>query len=77
MHVFRLYIRTLALLGSEKTLAILLVFANIFLAAASFAEPVLFGWIIDLLTGAQKDGKTITWAALTPLTIAWVSFGLF
>jgi glucan exporter ATP-binding protein len=77
MHVFRLYIRTLALLGSEKKLAILLVFANIFLAAASFAEPVLFGWIIDLLTGAQKDGRTITWEALTPLTIAWVSFGLF
>ncbi len=77
MQVFRLYIRTLALLGTEKKLALLLVFANIFLAAASFAEPVLFGWIIDLLSNAQRDGKTVTWEALTPLTIAWVGFGLF
>lgn len=77
MQVFRLYIRTLGLLGSEVKLAIVLIFANIFLAAASFAEPILFGWIIDLLTTANKDGKTITWEALTPLTIAWVGFGLF
>lgn len=77
MHVFRLYMRTLGLLGPERPLALLLVFANIFLAAASFAEPVLFGWIIDLLTGAQKSGKTITWGELMPLTMAWVAFGLF
>ena len=77
MQVFRLYMRTLGLLGSEKRLAIILALSNLFLAASAFAEPVLFGWIIDLLTGAQKDGKPITWAALTPLTAAWAGFGLF
>lgn len=77
MQVFRLYIRTLGLLGSEARLAIILAAANLLLAASAFAEPVLFGWIIDLLTGAQKNGKAITWAELTPLTAVWAGFGLF
>ncbi len=77
MQVFHLYMRTLALLGSEARLAIILSLANLFLAASAFAEPVIFGWIIDLLTGSQKTGKPVTWADLTPLTLAWVGFGLF
>ena len=77
MQVFRLYIRTLGLLGSEVRLAIILSLANLLLAVAAFAEPILFGWIIDALTGAQKTGKRITWAELTPWTAWWVGFGLF
>ncbi len=77
MQVLRLYLRTLSLLGSEAKLAVVLALANLFLAAAAFAEPVLFGWIIDLLTGAQKNGRPVTWAELAPLTAWWVGFGLF
>ncbi len=77
MQVLRLYLRTIYLLGSEAKLAFVLALANLFLAAAAFAEPILFGWIIDLLTGAQKNGRPVTWAELAPLTAWWVGFGLF
>ena len=49
--------------------------ANVLLAAAQFAEPVLFGRIIDAMT--PKGGTTVTWASLTPLLGGWVGFGLF
>ncbi|WP_204309166.1 ABC transporter transmembrane domain-containing protein, partial [Klebsiella michiganensis] len=47
------------------------------LACIMFAEPILFGRIIDALSGAQAQGRTITWGELLPLVSAWVSFGLF
>jgi ATP-binding cassette subfamily B protein len=47
------------------------------LAAAQFAEPVLFGRIIDALVKGQGAGATPTFEALTPLLAAWVGFGLF
>ena len=40
-----------------------LAFANVALAAAQFAEPVLFGRIIDLLAGAQGQGRSLSWSA--------------
>ncbi|MBX9738855.1 MAG: glucan ABC transporter ATP-binding protein/ permease [Beijerinckiaceae bacterium] len=77
MNILRVYIRVLQQLGQEYRLAVILVFANLALALAQFAEPVLFGRIIDKLAGAQKDGATLRWEDLMPLVGAWVGFGLF
>lgn len=77
MNLVRLYTRVLSLLGPEARLGWFLALANVALAAAQFAEPVLFGKIIDALTGAQKGGAAVTFESLTPLLAAWVGFGLF
>jgi ATP-binding cassette subfamily B protein len=77
MKLIRLYGRVLALLGPEAGLGWLLAFANVALAAAQFAEPVLFGRIVDTLAGAQKDGSSLTFGSLVPLLAAWAGFGLF
>jgi glucan exporter ATP-binding protein len=70
MSLFRLYTRVLTLLGKEARLGLILAIANLLLAATQFAEPVLFGRIVDVLTG--KGG-----ASAWPLLAAWVGFGLF
>jgi ATP-binding cassette subfamily B protein len=77
MQLLRLYIRTLKLLGSEARLGWMLAFGNVLLAAAQFAEPVLFGRIIDAMAGAQAKNVAPAWADLGPLLGAWVGFGLF
>ncbi|HTO68185.1 MAG TPA: glucan ABC transporter ATP-binding protein/ permease [Bradyrhizobium sp.] len=70
MSLFRLYTRVLELLGKEARLGLILAIANLLLATTQFAEPVLFGRIVDVLTG-KGDGSA--W----PLLAAWVGFGLF
>jgi len=78
MGLIRLYIRVLGQLGSDLRLGALLSAANIGLAIAAFAEPILFGRIIDALTKGQAAGGTpVTFSALAPLILAWVAFGLF
>ncbi len=77
MDIFRLYGRVLALLGSESRLAWALALANMALASAQFAEPVLLGRIIDTLTGAQTRGELPSWSRLGVLLAAWAGFGLF
>jgi len=77
MKLIHLYGRVLALLGPEAGLGWLLALANIALAAAQFAEPVLFGRIVDTLASAQKAGSTLTFENLVPLLAAWAAFGLF
>jgi ATP-binding cassette subfamily B protein len=77
MSFLRLYGRVLALLGSEARLGWLLAIANVALAAAQFAEPILFGRIIDALVKTQAANAQPDTAALTPLLAAWVGFGLF
>src|SRR5437764_12099914 len=77
MNFFRLYIRVLGLLGPEARLGLLLAAANLALAVAQFAEPVLFGRIIDTLVRAQAASAAPAIADLAPLLAAWVGFGLF
>jgi ATP-binding cassette, subfamily B, beta-glucan exporter len=77
MAIFKLYLRVLGQLGSERRVAIILALANILLAFAAFAEPVLFGKIIDSLTSSQGNGRIIDKEHLIPLIAAWVGFGLF
>jgi ATP-binding cassette, subfamily B, beta-glucan exporter len=77
MNFYRLYGRVLTLLGSEGRLAWALALANMALAAAQFAEPVLLGRIIDALTSAERRHEPPSWPDLSILLTAWAGFGLF
>ena len=72
MTMLRLYGRVLGLLGPQAWLGIVLALANVALAGAQLAEPVLFGRI---LAGAQAGGAAPTLSTLGPLVAAWVGFG--
>ena len=78
MSLLRLYTRALQLLGKEARLAWALAVANVILAATQLAEPVLFGRIVDTLSGNPPSGML---ASLLPsvwsLLAAWTGFGLF
>jgi glucan exporter ATP-binding protein len=76
MSMLRLYTRVLEQLGKEARLGWILALANLLLAGAQFAEPVLFGRIVDVLSGKPASvsaGSSSAW----PLLLAWAAFGLF
>ena len=77
MSFVRIYLRVLGLLRSDARLALTLALANIVLAGAQFVEPVLFGRIVDALSGALPAGVGPAARSLAPLVGAWVGFGLF
>jgi glucan exporter ATP-binding protein len=77
MSLPRLYKRVLQMLGKEARLGWILAIANMLLAVAQFAEPVLFGRIIDALSGTSATGPSATPPTVWPLLGAWVAFGLF
>jgi ATP-binding cassette, subfamily B, beta-glucan exporter len=77
MSFLRTYLRVLGLLGNEARLAIILAAANIALAVSQFVEPVLFGRIIDALSGTLPAGLAPAALALAPIVGAWIGFGLF
>lgn len=78
MWLIRLYARVLGQLGSDLRVGAVLAVANVALAISAFAEPILFGRIIDVLTRAQIPGTPpITLGVLTPLIVAWIAFGFF
>ncbi len=77
MSLVRIYLRVLGLLRADARLAVTLALANIALALAQFVEPVLFGRIIDRLSGALPAGAGAAARALAPLVGAWIGFGLF
>jgi ATP-binding cassette, subfamily B, beta-glucan exporter len=74
MKFLQLYARVLTALGSERRLGWLLACANLALAAANFAEPILLGRIIDALSTPERVPDI--WH-LVRLIAAWVGFGLF
>ena len=77
MKFVRLYTRVLGLLGPQAKLGWVLAIANILLAGAAFAEPILFGRIIDSLITSQSKSEMPSLETLGPLLGAWVGFGLF
>jgi glucan exporter ATP-binding protein len=77
MSFIRIYFRVLALLRPDARLAFALAGANILLAGAQFVEPVLFGRIVDALSGALPAGVGPAARTLAPLIGTWVGFGLF
>jgi len=77
MSIARVYLRVISLLAPEARLGVILVVSNLFLATAQFAEPVLFGRIIDRITSTEAAGRASSLPELTPLLAAWVGFALF
>ncbi|WP_315783651.1 MULTISPECIES: glucan ABC transporter ATP-binding protein/ permease [unclassified Bradyrhizobium] len=71
MSLLRIYARVLQLLGKEARLGWIVAVANLALAVAQFAEPVLFGRIVDSLS--SNASTSTAW----PLLAAWAAFGLF
>lgn len=79
MKFVRIYWRVLCLLGEDRRTGYWLVLANLALVAATLAEPVLFGMVIDTLgqvTADASGGRQTLWQQLTPLLLAWVAVGL-
>jgi ATP-binding cassette subfamily B protein len=77
MSFIRVYARLLALLEPEARLAGTLALANIALAVAQLVEPVLFGHIVDALSGPLPAAVGAAALTLAPLIGAWMAFGLF
>jgi ATP-binding cassette, subfamily B, beta-glucan exporter len=77
MDLLRIYARVLTLLGPEARLGWLLAMGNLALVGSQFAEPVLFGRIIDVLAGGERAGGQAPVATIVWLMAAWVGFGLF
>jgi len=77
MSIARLYLRVIAFLKPEAGLAVILAISNLLLVAAQFAEPVLFGRIIDKVTRAEAAGGRTSFAEVTPMLLAWIGFAVF
>ncbi|WP_342360227.1 glucan ABC transporter ATP-binding protein/ permease [Terrarubrum flagellatum] len=78
MNMARLYARVLGQLGPEMKLGAALAVANLILAMATFAEPILFGRIVDALIGKSgaAAGEPVTFGKLAPLISIWIGVGL-
>ena len=77
MSFLKLYARVLKLLGPEKWLAAGLALANVALAVSQFAEPMLFGKVIDQLSHSLSAGASLQWSGIGPWLTAWAGFGVF
>ena len=77
MGFLQVYARALAKLGPDSSLGWLLALANVGVTVALFAEPVLFGSVINVLTVAQADSASADWAKLWWLVLVWASLGMF
>lgn len=77
MKFLKLYTRVLNMLGPDKKQGWCLAIANVALACALFAEPVLFGKVIDTLGKATSDQGASIWSSVWPLLAVWTGFGLF
>src|ERR1700709_913129 len=76
MSLLLLCCAVLGLLGNEARLGWMLAGANLVLAGAQFAEPVLFGRIVDVLSGKPSTdfpGSSSAW----PLLAAWAAVCCF
>ena len=76
MSFYRIYARVLALLRTEKRAVTSLVVGTAALVLAQFAEPVLFGHLIDRLTHGAKGGHMPSFMSLLPTIAAWVGFAI-
>jgi ATP-binding cassette, subfamily B, beta-glucan exporter len=76
MRFVEIYARVLGLLRPDRGIAIGLVIANLVIMGFQFAEPVLFGRVINLLTKSDTmTDKSVIHGAETLLAI-WAGIGL-
>ena len=77
MTLAALYRRVLRQLGPDQRTGWGLAFTNVCLAIALFAEPILFGRVIDTLSKSTAESTAQLWDRVVPLLLAWTGFGLF
>jgi ATP-binding cassette subfamily B protein len=65
------------MLGTDSAQAWILAFANLTLAITLFAEPILFGKVINTLANNEASDTTSLWNTVAPLLLIWVLFGFF
>jgi glucan exporter ATP-binding protein len=68
MTLWGTYRRALGLLAPEKALVAGLVASNVTIGLVLLAEPVLWSWVVDALTGGS---------AAFPIIVMWAALGLF
>ena len=78
MPILRLYMRVLGLLAAERGLAITLALSNLAVACVFFIEPMLFGKVVDALSGDSGRALRliVLWAIVGFLGVAagvWTS----
>jgi ATP-binding cassette subfamily B protein len=76
MRFFRVYGRVLGLLGRDLRLAGFLAFANLIVAGLQFLDPVLFGRVVNLLSGSDKMESSVLWHQAAWLLGIWVAVGI-
>ncbi|EKM98983.1 cyclic beta-1,2-glucan ABC transporter [Acidocella sp. MX-AZ02] len=76
MKFFALYARVLGLLRQDRAIAWFLVLANLAVMGFQFAEPVLFGRVINLLTGADAQARAAVVRGAVRLLGLWAMVGL-
>jgi len=76
MSFFTLYGRVLGLLKPERNLAIILAVANLALAGLQFVEPVMFGKVVDELSGAAGHTADQVWHESFRLLGLWALIGV-
>jgi ATP-binding cassette, subfamily B, beta-glucan exporter len=70
MSVIALYTRSIAMLGPQRGVALLLAFASFAIGIIQLAEPVLFGRVVDALSKGGDSFSTIgLWAALGLISV--------
>ena len=77
MTLTALYGRVLRQLGPDQRTGWGLAATNVCLAIALFAEPILFGRVIDTLSKNTPQSTEQLWDRVVPLLLAWGGFGLF
>jgi ATP-binding cassette subfamily B protein len=76
MRFFRVYGRVLGLLGRDIRIAGFLAFANLIVAGLQFLDPVLFGRVVNLLSGSDKMESSVLWHQAAWLLGIWVAVGV-
>ena len=76
MRFVRTYARVLGVLRDDRGIVVLLVVANVLVAALQFVDPVLFGRVIGLLSGAQKMTPAALWSQAAQLLTLWGLVGV-
>jgi ATP-binding cassette subfamily B protein len=76
LNFFSVYARVLGLLKPDRFIAIGLVFGNLLAIGLQFAEPVLFGRVINLLTLSGSLSRAVLMQRAETLLIAWAAIGV-
>ncbi len=76
MNFLTVYARVLGLLKPDRAIAITLVIANLAVMGFQFAEPVLFGRVINLLTSSDTMSDNHVMGGAETLLAIWAAIGL-